>query len=334
MSIQETTVGTGIRFASIDAVRLLGITAVVAAHVWTQPLSHELFYTWHVPLFFVLTGYLWKPGRTVLAETRKRASTLLVPYATWLVIIGTAFLWGAFSWATAGQLLLGGAHVGRPFSAFWFVTALFFGAVVMRLLERTPWSVQWGVAGVALLVAYLAPQEVAAVPLSAGVGVASLVFILAGSALRRHRDRIVRPATTGIVLIALSAVVIATGVSAPLDLKPADFGTPLLSPLVAVAISTGLVLVAERLVPLFGRTADRAIILLASCGLLVVLTHPVVLWVLGTPPTGSRLAFMLALGIPFAVGLLLRFTPLSWLTTGVRRIRWWTRRVAQVSRPD
>jgi fucose 4-O-acetylase-like acetyltransferase len=47
------------RSIAVDLVRVAGVIAIVVAHNWDQRLwAHTWFYTWHVPVFFVITGYL------------------------------------------------------------------------------------------------------------------------------------------------------------------------------------------------------------------------------------------------------------------------------------
>ncbi len=60
----------------IDLIRLLGLIAVVAGHVWaSRPIAG------YVAIFFVLSGYLWSSQRDLREEVRYRAWTLLIPYA-------------------------------------------------------------------------------------------------------------------------------------------------------------------------------------------------------------------------------------------------------------
>ncbi|MBW9111729.1 acyltransferase family protein [Microbacterium ureisolvens] len=311
------------RSAAIDAIRVLGITAVVAGHVWSGELARDLIYTWQVPVFFFLSGYLWSTGRTLASEARNRWRTLGVPYAFWLVVIGTLYMgWLAYN----GQLtievplriLAGGEYIGRPLSAFWFMSALFAACILFRLLDRWPLAiVAVGTAG--LIAAGLRPDLVAGIPLSIGVAVPALIFMIAGYALKALRDRIPAPTVLAAAALAVAAVLVATGLSAPLDMKRADFGTAGLSVLVAVMISGGLVVLSETLVPKLGAAPGRALIALASCGTMVILTHAVILWVLDTPADGSLLDFALALVLPWAAALVVARTPLSPLLIGAPR---------------
>ena len=35
---------------------------MIVGHVWGTSLVHRIIYPWHVPLFYVLSGYFWSTG--------------------------------------------------------------------------------------------------------------------------------------------------------------------------------------------------------------------------------------------------------------------------------
>ncbi|WP_307827252.1 acyltransferase family protein [Gordonia rubripertincta] len=313
----------------MELLRILGVIAIVAGHVWDNQFTREAIYTWHVPVFFVLTGYFWKrkdpQGVSTSAYIRTRARRLLVPYGMWLVLIAVPFVAvltvrdSHFPIDTIGRMLWGGAAIGRPFSAFWFVTALFFAVLLLRAMRRFPGRVSWVVAIAAVTVAYVTDGALAKVPLSFGVAVPALIFILAGAAFRSLRSSVKPAPLVAVVLIGASAAAVITGLSRPLDLKQADFGTPVLSVLVAVAISFGLIVLAETVVAWTGRAADWTL-QLAAGGFMVVLSHAAILWLLDTPPTGRWIDFAVALLLPWGAALVLRYTAVSPYLLGVDRI--------------
>lgn len=304
------------RSAAIDAVRVLGVAAVVAGHVWADavPMVRALLYSWHVPVFFVLSGYLATQAPVTLLA-RRRAISLLLPYVTWLALI-TALFPGA---VPLPDLLLGGAYLPRPYSAFWFVTALFVAVILAALLERFPIGWQWASAGVLLLVAYLVGPGLAQVPLAAAVGASCVVFVLAGRWLRRVRDRVDRPLLVGMIAVAGGLLLAVTGVVRPLELKGADFGTPVASVLVAVMISFGLILVAEAALRGLGARASGVVTRIALGGFMVVLTHAAVLYAIGYDGTDPARAFFLSLFLPWTVALIVLVTPAALPLTGARR---------------
>lgn len=311
------------RSAGVDAIRVLGIVAVVVGHVWTDSaVVRDVVYTWHVPVFFFLSGYFWTRGRPRSRELYSRWRSLGVPYLFWLIAISTVYLlvlWDhdALTFGTAIRPLLGGSYAGRPYSAFWFVSALFVVCLLYRLIEWTPYWAQWGLAASTLCLAYVFPGVVAQVPLGAASGAGALVFVLAGGAFRQIRMRIPVPTFIALAGLTIATTLVAAGWSAPLDIKKGDFGTPVLSVVTATCISAALVILGEELVPLLGVAAGRTIIDLSRCGLTVVLTHAGVLWAIQTAPSGSVLALGLALAVPWCAALVLLHTRFAPITLGV-----------------
>ncbi|WP_268786253.1 acyltransferase family protein [Mycolicibacterium iranicum] len=312
----------------IDLLRIFGILAIVAGHVWDNEFIRKGIYTWHVPLFFFLTGYLWTVHRPIRDEVRKRSKTLLMPYLAWVLILGIPYIAALairqtdFPAETVFQILWGGNAIGRPFSAFWFVTALYFATIFLRLMQNLyPW-VSWAVATVGLFVAHLYDGALSTLPLAMGVVFPSLIFILAGVALRAIRNSIPAPPFVASTLLLISAVLILGEVAAPLDIKQADFGTPFLSVFVATAICVGLILIVEEMFH-STKVLTEWTTELAAAGLMVVLTHAAVLWILRTPSTGSWVDMLVATAAPWMTALVLRRTRLSQYLLGTPRIQNW-----------
>jgi fucose 4-O-acetylase-like acetyltransferase len=320
-----STATASYRATAVDAVRVVGIVAVIAGHDWDNTFVQRLVYPWHVPIFFFLTGYLWRSDRSVTAEIRNRGRTLLIPYVAWLAVIAIAYV-GVLAMTSPAlplsevvKAVYGGSMVNRPFSAFWFVTALFFATLMVRMMEKWGHGAAWWVAGVGLLACALGGDKVARAPLAIGVAVPCMIFILAGNWLRERRARITRPMTIGLSLVAVSFTLVFTGISAPLKLKYGDFGLPIVGVAVAIMISAGLLLVFEATFRSLRGAPAIAMTRLAQAGLVVVLSHAVVLWRLNTPPSGSFGAFVLCLVCSWTLGLILIHTPLSPILAGQPR---------------
>ncbi len=309
------------RSAGVDAVRVIGILAVIVGHVWPDSEGvREAVYTWHVPLFFVLTGYFWSRDRSMRVEIVNRFRTIGRPYIAWLLLISAAFIPHLFlsqpivTIRDIAAPFYGGTHIGRPYSAFWFMGALFAVAILYRLVQRLPLWAQWIMAGAGWALAPAISTYLKALPFGFGLALEGLVFVVAGATLQRVRPRLAHQAIIGLALLATSAVLIMLHLSSPVDLKGFDPGTPVLSVLIAIAISVALILLAESWGHLIGARVGSAITTLATGGTMVILTHAVVLWVLGTPSSGSWRDLMIAAVVPWVLALVLRTTRLSpWL---------------------
>lgn len=324
--------GAASRSGAIDALRVLAVVGIVAGHVWSGPLVDAGLYTWHVPAFFLLSGYLWKPRepgsrRAVHAEARKRFATIMVPYVAWL---GLTLVLHLVMLDHRGQLtadgvalpLVGGSENAGPFGAYWFMPALFLSAIAYRALEAVPLAVRVAIIIGITAVIHRFGDVLAPLPLSVGVAGAALVFMLAGQGLQHVRDRVRHPVRTGAVCLLAGTAPILAGASEHLDIKYGELGTPALSIVVAVLISGGLLLILEGLFTRLPEGVHVGSTRLAVGCLMVVLTHTYVLWLLDIPDA-ERSAWVLvtALVVPWTVALVLNRSALSRPLLGMPRLR-------------
>ena len=291
----------------LDLVRVVGTIAIVLGHIEALAPVPTLVYPWHVPIFFVLSGWLWREGRDLTTEIRGRAKSLLLPYVTWFAIV--SLVYGAVLWSRGRdqtskveEQLPGGAHAVEPYSAFWFVTALFVAVVLIRAMEKLGvplWGqVVLGVVACALVQFF--PDAAEASPFAIAQGAGCVIFVHAGMLLRRvgsHAGWAAATMTLGIVLAFLPWV-------RPLDLKFIDYGTPVVSLAVAMLVSAGLVLAP---IHIGGMWAHR-ISALAQTGFAVILLHALIVW-LDLGPTA--LVAVTAVVLPWAIGLMLARTRLG-----------------------
>lgn len=308
---------SSIRSGAIDALRVLSVVAIVVSHTWSGPLVQGGLFTWHVPVFFLLSGYLWTRGRALRMEFSSRFRTLMVPYLSWLALLFVPYAAllvtvQRFNVADALRPIIGGSANGGPFGAFWFMTALFFAAIIFRLLEHMPLWMQVLLVACALTFAYLFGPFLGALPLSVGAAAPAVVFLMAGMWMRKLRPLIRHPLSVGTALLITAFLPAVLGVSAPLDMKKADLGTPVLSVFLAISISFGLLLVLESLFARLGQKPNAVATTLASGSIMVVLTHPFILWALRVPVSDRQLWILLpVLVLPWVAAFMLRRTALA-----------------------
>ena len=63
----------------IDMAKGYGMLAVIIAHICVGPL-HTWIYTFHMPLFFFLSGYVFSNKEAFNIFIKKKAKALIVPY--------------------------------------------------------------------------------------------------------------------------------------------------------------------------------------------------------------------------------------------------------------
>ncbi|MGI9823144.1 acyltransferase family protein [Agromyces sp. Marseille-Q5079] len=307
------------RSVALNALRVLTIGTIVLTHNWAaREWAGPWFYTWHTVLFFVLTGYFWKPQRTARDEVRRRTRTLLVPYLGWLLLVTAVFqtiLFVERGRLDVGWLIraaAGGTHAWAPYSSFWFITALFFAAIFIRILGNLSPFLVWFIAGVGVLWAAADPRSIAAVPESITLALPVMAFISFGILLRTYRPMITKPFVFGIILAVPPLLLGGFGLFAPINLKFGNIGDPIVSLAMGVAIACGLILVAESCERLIPRWAARPVAAIAAVAIPIILGHSLVLWTCfhyGLEP--SKATFALAYLIPLAIGLLIARTPLK-----------------------
>ena len=78
----KTTITHHTRIPWIDTAKGIGIFLVVLGHNYIPPPIFGYFYTFHMPLFFFLSGFLFHPGKyTKLSDyIARKFKTLIIPY--------------------------------------------------------------------------------------------------------------------------------------------------------------------------------------------------------------------------------------------------------------
>lgn len=320
------------RDISIDLLRCAGVIAIVAGHIWDSHLLRMLIYTWHVPIFFYLSGWLSTPHRGLRGEIRARFRSLVRPYLFWFIILYILYIVDVCTptvWAAGGpglQLLspiYGGIHATQPFTTFWFTFALFGATLLWRAFANLP---KWAHAVVftcALAATMVSGPLLASTPLGIGSALPALVFFYAGAVSRRLQNQPIA-ILIGVPLAAL-AIVANTflDVAQPLDIKQGNWGTPVLSVTLAMLICWCLTVSSRTLINLPRRRTPRRartshVSEFALCAYVVILTHPAVLWLTdrSVPPL---VCFVLAILIPTIVAVAARHTPMSGWMTGTPR---------------
>jgi fucose 4-O-acetylase-like acetyltransferase len=319
-----------VRLTGVDLVRVLGVIAILAGHVWyTSDTVHLITYSWHVPVFFTLAGYLWADGRSLRGEFSRRWRSIIVPYIAWWFVVAVIYL----IWASAkgfgfvGPLYYlslaawGGALAFRPFTAFWFFSAFVVAALFLRLVQGRPAAWAWAGALAAIVACHTFTQLALRSPLAVVQGLACALFILVGQQLRRVRPRLRRPGWTGAALALAGAALMALPSYKTLEIKSANFGTPVLSAAVACLLSAGMILVAERVTQGLGARAAIVLATVAAGATVTLLLHGVPMLLLETPRSGGWLDFVAVVALSGGAALLVARTRWAPWLSGRKQLR-------------
>jgi polysaccharide biosynthesis protein PslL len=159
------------RNLTVDIAKGIGIILVVFGHNWI--VKHEpgelfrIIFSFHVPLFFFMSGFFIKPSDGLKEFIFRRADTLLKPYLTILLLVGVLKIFNPFSTEKTSfwRYLLGVLYASGPTIegvSLWFLPHLFVASIVamtvlhlinLHLIKvwasRDLWL--WGISGLFLI---------------------------------------------------------------------------------------------------------------------------------------------------------------------------------------
>lgn len=147
----------------IDTSKGIGIILVMLGHCYLDGRFTFWFYSFHMELFFFLSGYTFSGKETYLPFLKKKVRTLLVPYIFFVLV--TMLCNGALAVTHGSSYDVGGIlklyMIQNRYTLLWFITCLFLSEQLMYLLDkvqkkivnRNVWSV-FGIIGIILFAVY------------------------------------------------------------------------------------------------------------------------------------------------------------------------------------
>lgn len=159
---------TNERIDYFDVAKGIAILCMIAGHM-NNATANSFVFTFHVPLFFLISGYFLSEKRSVAETAKRRFVQLMVPYAVTSVLITFGKLAEAFLRGKAGSMraafrvvarwtiaaLYGSgnvldqlpAFVKKNIGAIWFLPALFLATLIVRYFMQYA----YGIIGILLL---------------------------------------------------------------------------------------------------------------------------------------------------------------------------------------
>lgn len=207
------------RNVAIDIAKGIGILLVIIGHGSIPSWSKDAIFSFHMPLFFILSGYFFR-SETPLVRMRKDARRLLLPYVVTIAVI-TLYMVAVHQvikhdgwYYTVNTLWFWiyptGAPGGLNFSGpVWFLFALFWTKGTFNLIEKvhSPWS-YFLLAFVALAPLYLYYLIGRDLPLAISQGLISIVFFWGGYEWKKHEASLGGSRFKSMLLISLAVWVI------------------------------------------------------------------------------------------------------------------------------
>jgi polysaccharide biosynthesis protein PslL len=308
------------RLAWIDGLKGIGILSVVAGHIYGGVLGKMIF-LFHMPLFFVIGGLLYRPPAPETNFLKQKAIHLLIPYATFLLLLSAKDLVAAsvqilkspgsetlfHLLKIIGTALYGGRLLQGWTGVFWFVTCFFLTQQAFHWLQPRCNAKGWGVIGaIALCLSSINSQffPQVAFPWNINVVLAALPFFAAGFYLKQIQFRTL---TYGIysLFIPLSLLLVTRGFPIAYNMKGSSYGIPVLTPVLAMGCIVGLMgisqLIAHRMPFL-----QTGLAYLGSASMMIMYLHQPVQLTLKKFGVDSEIRLFVATLVPLIIFFLVK----------------------------
>lgn len=139
------------RIAWIDIAKGLGIIFVVFGHLnFVTDIDYNIIrviYMFHMPLFFFLSGYLYKKNTNLRGLIKNKFQQLMIPYFASLFVLApfspmfkelyaSNHVTFVMVMEVIGKLLFGGCYLFDEVGVLWFLPVMFFTQVVYSILSN------------------------------------------------------------------------------------------------------------------------------------------------------------------------------------------------------
>jgi acyltransferase len=179
------------RIGWIDALKGFGMILVIIGHMSIPEMMRQFIFSFHMPLFFFISGYLYNGGFSAKWTLRKLDS-LLIPYVVYGAITLAVWMFvGKIDLKTGLNQLIDGNGLGLTwFFMCMLLTELFGGLLIWLGRVRVPQASNWSVMilGIAIL-GWFMPRLGLPSYCKSNVVPAALAFWLAGYLLKNREFR-------------------------------------------------------------------------------------------------------------------------------------------------
>lgn len=152
------------RLSWLDILKGIGIILVVVGHVFSNSTVFDWLYSFHMPLFFLAAGWLYRK-KSVLSDIKRRFQTIVVPYFSFglLVLLYWAVLERHFRDSSMTVMesfvgLLRGQYDYLDFNVhLWFLPCFFMTVILYNALMNINRKAAYGVAILMSVVYIISP---------------------------------------------------------------------------------------------------------------------------------------------------------------------------------
>lgn len=275
----------------IDLAKALLIICVVLGHACPSGWEHQTIYAFHMPAFFILSGYLYKAH-----SWKQTARSLFIPIL-FFGIINLIYSY-ALNIGTNGLSLQAiGAYLGKswqpffvanhgayhtPFTGQWFLIVLFLCRCLMGDLKMFDWTTKWRwqIMVVCILFTWLQPMIWEAYAAIQDWHLAKVIvcwpFLIIGTYIKEFKEKMLSLKAYQL-LILLAAGLFLTIQNKAVDIYESSYGaSPLLmylnATLITLLICNGLSRLEKRLSLLYrpAEILSRGTLVILGCHSIII----------------------------------------------------------------
>lgn len=122
------------RAGEVDILRAIGIISMLMGHVGFGDLFGTYISAFHMPLFFIVSGYFFNQNRGLLGSIKHNFVKLIIPYLTWGLLYELIWMargksqWEGIIWPNTIEIPMNGA--------LWFLPALFWVIIIADIIFK------------------------------------------------------------------------------------------------------------------------------------------------------------------------------------------------------
>lgn len=292
----------------IDALKGIGILSVIAGHVFSGPVK-DIVYAFHMPLFFLVSGYLFKP-HGLFHRIRSTTVGLILPSVALVALVVVVFwllpqLLGGAPLSASG---LAGFYGSGSLVVAWFVAVMVISLIAMELLLL----IKPGVIRLAIIVLLLVASYINGgfrfidTPLSTAAALQAIPLFYIGRMASAKLAEVPNLVTS---VFPCACVLAAVFPVLGYDMYRGDFGLAGVS----LVLSCAMVLSLAAQARLIQDTSPSKVLeMMGRWSLFIMFFHQPLQVMLKTSGIDSEvLRFLLTASICFAVGALISLSPVA-----------------------